>query len=81
VTRPGTVKWFSDRRGYGFIEQAAGPDVYVHHSAIQMEGYRTLKPGMTVTFEMDDAVPAPRARRVTLVLPAADLERNAKSSR
>ena len=48
MTHPGKVKWFNDSRGYGFIEQAAGPDVYVHHSVIEMDGYKTLKVGMKV---------------------------------
>jgi cold shock protein len=80
-TRPGTVKWFSDRRGYGFIQQAGGPDVYVHHSAIEMEGYRTLEPGMSVTFEMDEAFQGPRARRVSPVSGRTPLGNDSKSSR
>ncbi len=55
MTQPGKVKWFNDRRGYGFIEQAAGPDVYVHHSAIEMDGYKTLKVGMRVEFELKES--------------------------
>jgi CspA family cold shock protein len=62
--RSGTVKWFSDSKGYGFIAQGAGPDVYVHHSAIEMEGYRTLRPGMKVTFEIDEGGKGPTALRV-----------------
>ena len=54
MTQPGKVKWFNDSRGYGFIEQAAGPDVYVHHSAIEMDGYKTLKVGMKVEFELKE---------------------------
>ena len=67
MTRPGTVKWFSDFRGYGFIQQTGGPDVYVHHSAIEMEGYKTLKPGMRVVFEIDEEPLEPRARKVSLL--------------
>lgn len=49
----GTVKWFSDDKGFGFIEQPDGRgDVFVHHSAIQAPGYRSLEPGQTVKFEM-----------------------------
>jgi CspA family cold shock protein len=62
--RSGTVKWFSDSKGYGFIAQGTGPDVYVHHSAIEMEGYRTLRPGMKVSFEIDEAGEGPTALKV-----------------
>ena len=48
----GTVKWFSNEKGYGFIERAGGDDVFVHHSAIVMEGYRTLTEGQRVSFEV-----------------------------
>jgi len=48
----GTVKWFNDSKGFGFIEQEGGPDVFVHHSAIQGEGFKTLKEGQKVTMEV-----------------------------
>ena len=48
----GTVKWFSNEKGYGFIERAGGDDVFVHHTAITMEGYRTLTEGQRVSFEV-----------------------------
>jgi CspA family cold shock protein len=48
----GTVKWFNDAKGYGFISQEGGEDVFVHHSAIQMDGFRTLKEGERVEFEV-----------------------------
>ena len=48
----GTVQWFSNEKGYGFIERAGGDDVFVHHSAIQMDGYRTLTEGQRVSFEV-----------------------------
>ncbi len=41
----GTVKWFNDNKGFGFIEQEGGPDVFVHHTSIQMDGFKTLKEG------------------------------------
>ena len=47
----GTVKWFSNEKGYGFIEAEGGDDVFVHHSAIQMDGFRTLEEGDRVEFE------------------------------
>ena len=51
----GIVKWFNDQKGFGFIEpEGGGEDVFAHFSAIQMEGFRTLKQGSTVTFELVD---------------------------
>lgn len=47
----GTVKWFNDAKGFGFISQADGPDVFVHHTAIVGEGFRSLSEGDSVTFE------------------------------
>ena len=49
----GTVKWFNSEKGYGFIAQPDGDDVFVHHSAIQMNGYRTLEEGQAVDFEIE----------------------------
>lgn len=63
----GTVKWFSDQKGYGFIECEDGKDVFVHHSAIQMEGYRTLKGGEEVEFEMTDGPKGLQASNVRVV--------------
>ena len=48
----GTVKWFNDSKGFGFIGQESGDDVFVHHSAIQMEGFKTLYEGDAVEFEL-----------------------------
>ena len=48
----GTVKWFNSEKGFGFIEQENGEDIFVHHSAIQMEGFKTLKEGQPVTMEV-----------------------------
>ena len=48
----GKVKWFSNAKGFGFIGREDGPDVFVHHTAIQCEGYRTLKEGDDVTFDI-----------------------------
>jgi len=47
----GTVKWFNDAKGFGFIAQADGPDVFVHHTAIQAAGFRSLTEGQAVEFE------------------------------
>ncbi|MBW2063329.1 MAG: cold-shock protein [Deltaproteobacteria bacterium] len=49
----GTVKWFNDKKGYGFIEQEDGPDVFVHHSNINAQGFRSLKEGDRVTFDIE----------------------------
>ncbi|HET8540066.1 MAG TPA: cold-shock protein [Anaeromyxobacter sp.] len=48
----GTVKWFNDAKGYGFISQEGGEDVFVHHTAIKMDGFRTLKEGEPVEFDV-----------------------------
>ncbi len=49
----GTVKWFNASKGYGFIAREGGPDVFVHYSAIQIEGFRTLQEGQQVEFEIE----------------------------
>ena len=48
----GTVKWFNDAKGFGFISQEGGDDVFVHHTAINMDGFRTLKEGEKVEFDV-----------------------------
>ena len=50
----GTVKWFNSEKGYGFIAQSDGEDVFVHHSAIQMNGYRSLEEGQSVEFDLKE---------------------------
>lgn len=60
----GTVKWFNDAKGFGFIERADGPDVFVHHSAIKSEGFRTLKEGQSVTMEVTQGQKGPQAENV-----------------
>ncbi|MCK5489865.1 MAG: cold shock domain-containing protein [Gemmatimonadetes bacterium] len=63
----GKVKWFHDAKGYGFIELEDGKDVFVHHSAINIEGYKTLAEGQEVEFELTDGDKGPRAANVTRV--------------
>ena len=57
----GTVKWFSKEKGYGFIHRASGDDIFVHHSDIEGEGFRTLRQGESVEFEVKIADKGPRA--------------------
>ena len=60
----GTVKWFNNSKGFGFIKQDEGPDVFVHYSQIAGEGYRTLEEGEPVTFELKDSPRGPLAVNV-----------------
>lgn len=60
----GTVKWFNNEKGYGFIARDGGPDVFVHHSAIKMNGYRTLTEGQRVEFEVASGDKGEQARDV-----------------
>ena len=62
----GTVKWFNAEKGYGFISQEDGPDVFVHFSAIQMEGFRTLEENQKVEFEVTQGPKGPQAENVRL---------------
>lgn len=61
----GKVKWFNDAKGYGFIEQEGGDDVFVHFSAIQMDGFKTLQEGQAVEFEIKDGDKGLHAANVT----------------
>lgn len=63
----GTVKWFSPEKGFGFITQPDGPDVFVHFSAIQGEGYRNLDEGQAVEFDVTDGDKGPQASNVRAV--------------
>ncbi len=60
----GTVKWFNDKKGFGFLEQENGEDVFVHHTAINMPGFRTLAEGEKVTFEIEQGQRGPAAKNV-----------------
>jgi CspA family cold shock protein len=60
----GRVKWFNSEKGYGFIEHEGGKDVFVHFSAIQMDGYKSLEEGQTVEFDIVDGERGPQAANV-----------------
>ena len=62
--KKGIVKWFNASKGFGFIEQEDGADVFVHHSAIQSDGFKTLDEGASVTFEVVDGQKGPAAANV-----------------
>ena len=59
------VKWFNDSKGFGFIEQENGPDVFVHYSAISQDGFKTLTEGQKVEFEITNGAKGPQAINVT----------------
>lgn len=63
----GKVKWFNNNKGYGFIEQESGGDVFVHYSAIKEDGYKSLQEGDQVEFEIKDGPKGPQAENVTKV--------------
>jgi CspA family cold shock protein len=60
----GTVKWFNDAKGFGFIEQDGGSDVFVHHTAIQSQGFKTLEEGERVSFNVVEGAKGPAAENV-----------------
>ncbi len=63
----GTVKWFSDHKGYGFIEQEDGQDVFVHHTGINASGFKTLNEGQKVRFELETGDKGPKAKDVEIL--------------
>ncbi len=60
----GTVKWFNKKKGFGFIKQPEGEDIFVHYSAINMDGFKTLEEGERVTFEVEIGTRGPAAKNV-----------------
>ena len=64
ATTTGTVKWFNDAKGFGFISQESGPDVFAHFSAIQGSGFRTLAEGQKVEFEITEGQKGPQAANI-----------------
>ena len=63
----GSVKWFNDSNGFGFLSHEGGPDVFVHHSEIKGEGFKTLNEGDRVQFDVVDSPKGPRAANVTTI--------------
>jgi len=63
----GTVKWFNNKKGFGFIQREKGSDLFVHFSSIQSDGYKTLNEGDHVSFEVEDSDRGPKAKNVKRV--------------
>ncbi|MCM2679296.1 cold-shock protein [Echinimonas agarilytica] len=66
-TTTGTVKWFNETKGFGFIEQESGPDVFAHFSAISSTGFRTLAEGQKVQFQVTQGKKGPQAENIVVV--------------
>jgi CspA family cold shock protein len=63
----GKVKWFNEKKGFGFIEQDGGKDLFVHYTAITSEGFKTLSEGQRVSFEVEDTPKGPKAKNVQVL--------------
>ena len=63
----GTVKWFNNQKGYGFISDAEGKDIFVHYSGLNQEGFKTLKEGAAVEYEIVESEKGPQATNVTTI--------------
>lgn len=67
ATTTGTVKWFNETKGFGFIEQASGPDVFAHFSAISSSGFKTLAEGQRVSFTVTQGKKGPQAENIVVL--------------
>jgi len=67
TTTKGTVKWFNESKGFGFIEQESGPDVFAHFSAISGDGFKTLAEGQPVEFNVTDGPKGPQAENIVAI--------------
>ena len=67
ASETGHVKWFNDAKGYGFIEREGGPDVFVHYSAVEGEGYKSLREGQAVSFSIVEGNRGPQASHVNKI--------------
>lgn len=65
--KTGTVKWFNDEKGFGFIQQESGNDIFVHFKAIQSTGFKTLAEGQKVSYSVGNGVKGPQAENVTVI--------------
>lgn len=63
----GTVKWFNNQKGYGFISDESGKDVFVHYTGLNMEGFKTLEEGQEVEFEIEEGAKGPQAKNVVKI--------------
>jgi CspA family cold shock protein len=63
----GKVKWFNEKKGFGFIEQDGGKDLFVHYSAITSDGFKTLSEGQRVSFEVEETSKGPKAKNVQII--------------
>lgn len=68
MTFEGKVKWFNETKGYGFIQQEGGPDIFVHYSAIKIDGFKTLAEGDNVSFDIVEGERGPKAANVQKVV-------------
>ena len=67
VVPEGKVKWFNEKKGFGFIEQDGGKDLFVHHTAITGESFKTLSEGQKVSFEVEETSKGPKAKNVQII--------------